>query len=136
MISVLKPGTSKRIIYENGDFIHLMVGEKEVTGDLFYISDSLLIIGSEIVYPDSISMVIDYSKGNFPTRLSQKLIAGGIFYLLLTTVNRIGNKDDPVFTEYNLKISGGLALSGIIVGLFKKRKFKLNKNSQLTILNP
>ena len=136
MISVIKAGTKKRRIYKQGEFIHLEVGKKEYMGELFYISDSLLIIDEHVVIPDSVTKIYDYSKGNFPTRFSQKLIAGGVFYFFLTTVNRAGNKDDPVFTEYNGKVSTALILSGIIVGQFKKRAFRLNKRSRMTVLNP
>jgi len=136
MISVIKAGTKKRTIYHNGDFIHLETASREITGDIFLITDSILVIGEEVVFTDSITTIIDYSKGHFASNASQKLVAGGIFYFLLTTVNRLGNKNDPVFTDYNTNISLGLIVSGIIVGTFKKRKFYLNKNSRLTVLNP
>jgi len=136
MISVIKAGTKKRIIYHIGDFIHLETNTREISGDLFLITDSLLVIGEEVVLTDSITTVIDYSKGRFATNANQKLISGGIFYFILTTVNRLGHKDDPIFTDYNINISLGLIVSGIIVGTFKKRKFYLNKNSRLTVLNP
>lgn len=68
--------------------------------------------------------------------MSAKLISAGVFYFLLTTVNRSGNGNDPVLTDYNAKISAGLALSGILVAKFKKRVFRLNKRSRLTVLNP
>jgi hypothetical protein len=136
MISVIKAGTTKRVIYHTGDFIHLETANRDISGELFLISDTLLVIGEEVVYVDNIITVIDYSKGRFANNASQKLIAGSIFYFLLTTVNRVGNKNDPVFTDYNTNISLGLIVTGIIVGTFKKRKFKLDKKSRLAILNP
>lgn len=136
MISVVKAGTKKRRIYYQNDFIHLEAGKKVITGELFYISDSLIIVDDYAIHPDSITKVHDYSKGSFPERLGRKLIAGGVFYFLLTTVNRAGNKDDPVLTDYNAQLSSGFVLSGIIVGQFKKRVFRLNKRSRLTVLNP
>lgn len=136
MISVIKAGTKKRILFREADFIHLNVGKKKITGHLFYISDTLLLVDDLPVQPDSITKIHDYSKGNFASRMSAKLISAGVFYFLLTMVNRSGNGNDPVFTDYNAKISVGLALSGILVAKFKKRVFRLNKKSRLTVLNP
>ena len=136
MISVIKAGTKKRRLYHEGDFIHLNIGKREVTGHLFYISDTLLLVDDLPVNPDSVTKIHDYSKGNFASRMSAKLVSAGVFYFLLTTINRSGNGDDPVFTDYNAKISAGLALSGILIAKFRKRVFKLDKTSRLTVLNP
>ncbi len=136
MISVTKAGTKKRRIYNVKDFIHVKTSSGHLSGELFSISDTLLIIADQAVHPDSILKVYDYSKGNFANALSKKLMAAGVFYFVLTTVNRTTNKDDPVFTDYNAQISAGLVAAGILVDPLKRRVFRMKRKGRLVVLNP
>ena len=132
----MKAGTKKRTLYVEGDLIHAETENGLISGELFSISDTLLIIDSTLVAPADIIKIHDYSRGGLAAQAQAKFIAGGIFYFLLTTVNRAGNQDDPVFTDYNAKVSGGIILAGAFFGLFKKRVYRMNKKGKLAVLIP
>ena len=115
-------------MYRENDHIKLMTRSTNVkiSGRINMISDSSLIINfaNEILLDDI--KVVYRSRWGF--NLMQKvLLASGILYLSLSTLNGVINNDSPIVSEKTLKIAGGLLIGGIILTPLTSRMHRIEK---------
>ena len=136
MISIIKAGTKQRRIYHVGEHIELKYEKKMLKGELFYISDSTLIVEDKIIPTTSIRLVRDSPSGNFQNRLGKKLVATGIFYFCITTINRTGNGNYPLFVKDNLSVSLGFIFTGLVLRKLNTHIYRINNKCKLTVLSP
>lgn len=139
ILTLNKPGPVTRIrYYEQAEISFKLTGENIVhTGRITHLTDSTFLLNE--LYPitlQNIRMVINYKKGRTARFLHKAFLGGGIMYFGIGTVNRIIDKDAPSLFEGRFLItSAALIGASFIFTPFSNRKYKINKNRYLKVID-
>lgn len=98
------------------------------------ISDTLFIVEDKLIDPTEITVIYDYSGRHFAQTAAIKFPIAGVGFFMMTTINRLANKDRPVFDQRNLYASAGLVGFGGLMAIFFRKKYDLTKRARLAIL--
>ena len=131
---VEKIGAGRRYAYHTGDFMKLKTKRTRLVLKSFIwdITDSSVMIGKLHTVPlDDIRVV--YKQFRFPNRLGNIiLIAGGVYFGIATLNNLINN--EPVFTSYNLIITGSLLAGGLVLKLLSVKPVHIGLKWKIKVL--
>ena len=133
ILVLYKPGKVKRVLFHEGDEIKVKLkDDKILSGVINTLNDSTFVLGGDEVMLSRIKSVIK-ERGFF--KYSGKLFKiGGVFYSGITAVNSV---IDPK-TDFNSSAviaTTGLLGTGFILSFFKERKYRLDRQCSLRILN-
>ena len=105
-------------------------------GRFAYTNDTALFLQNGYgMHKDSIKSIILYRR--FLHHLSYKIFMASFLYPIVASGNKLLSHDKPLFTEYDLLVSGSLLSLGGIIKIFSRKKYKLFKKKwKLVILKP
>jgi hypothetical protein len=136
ILALDKPGKVKRIRYYEGDVISLKTDSGIwVRGEINRLLDSSLFIDNQQIHLSDIKSVQKTQKG-FGWRLLAKVcINAASGYFLIDTSNRLINGDQPMVHEGTIKASGIMYGVFFISSTIGNRKYRINKNRTLKIID-
>ncbi|MCX6234569.1 MAG: hypothetical protein NT175_07575 [Bacteroidetes bacterium] len=130
-------GTIKNFKYYEGDNIHIRIKNDtaafHLKGKLTNIRDSTIFIDycNEVTITD-IDAVFRERTG---IRIAQSaMIISGTGYFIVDTFNRTINKESPLVDQQTAVIGGSITAAGLIMTLFKERKFNIRDKWRVKIL--
>jgi hypothetical protein len=140
ILTLNKPWPVYRIrYYENQQISFKLKGENIIhTGLIMQLTDSNFLLNDLYPVPiKDITMVIDYDKGYWFRFLHKVTLTAGLFFAAIGTVNIIFAKETPpadgIARMYIT--SAALVGSSFIFKHFSVRKYRINKNRYLKVLD-
>lgn len=127
-----KPGRVKRLRYFVGDKIQIITSDNSrISGEISVIGDSTITIEENKVVLSEISAVV--KKRRFFSFTGTLLSTAGVFFGSIYLVNVAIDKDTKL--DENAYVLGGVLVSGVVLSLFKEKKFKVKDKGRLKILD-
>ncbi len=125
LLKSTRTGKYKKIF--PGKIIQLeSLGGAKMSGSFAFTNDTAIILQNGYgMHKDSIKSIILYQR--FFYQLSYKLLAAAFLYPVAAGGNKFLSGDRPIFTEYDLLVSGSLLSLGGLIKIFSRRKYKLYK---------
>jgi hypothetical protein len=119
--------TGKYKKFSSGKIIQLeSLGGAKINGSFAFTNDTAIFLQNGYgMHKDSIKSIILYRR--FLHQLSYKLFAAAFLYPIAAGGNKFLSEDRPIFTEYDLFVSGSLLSFGGLIKVFSRRKYKLYK---------
>ncbi|MCF8405760.1 MAG: hypothetical protein K9H58_17580 [Bacteroidales bacterium] len=124
-VLVLEKATKREIYYEPGDWIkiHEVIEGRTLSGQIFDLSDSSLVVGGIEVLIKDIDAVYRILDGY---KLLQRIsLLAGASYITLNAVNGFINSDDPMVPNETLIIGTALIGAGFALQPLTTRRHKV-----------
>jgi hypothetical protein len=129
---------TKRIKLREGDsFAFRVDGEKyAIKGELDMILDSAIVLDGEVYFLHSITAVLDFKKYAVYRQISKAAFVAIPSMLLITALHRgLNTNESPLIDKNALQVTGVFAAIGLAFAPFRVKKYQLDKNWQLRIID-
>ncbi len=131
-----KPGAVKRLRFRPGDEIAIKLrGDRRVYRDVIMnVTDTALIIRQTVVPLRDIRAIVVYREGGLARAALTKLPIAGMLYLLASTYNPVFRRERPDYDWNNVKVSGIIAGSGLLMLPLLKKTYRINNFRTIKVL--
>ncbi len=131
-----KQGGIKNYKYRTGDQIMFSLpgNENVFSGELTLIGDSTFVLDNTLEINIKAVQSI-YRTRHFFRWFSKVLVMAGVVYIGVEAVNGVINNDSPMISKQTAIAASVMVGTGLILNVFKTRKFKIGDKYHLKILN-
>lgn len=137
-LTLTKPGFNNRIRYQTGDVVgfKLKSDNKKYKGPIAFVTDSMVGINDSVmIMLSDVKVFYDYEKGAGARFGSRLLLSAGLVYGVVVLVNGSLANSGDLQSSTNAIVIGSLIGGGLILIPFSHRKFKINKNRWLKVMD-
>ncbi len=137
-LTLTKPGFNNRIRYQTGDVVgfKLKSDNKKYKGPIAFVTDSMVGINDSVmIMLSDVKVFYDYEKGAGARFGSRLLLSAGLVYGIVVLVNGSLANSGDLQSSTNAIVIGSLIGGGLILIPFSHRKFKINKNRWLKVMD-
>lgn len=137
-LALTKRGINSRIRYYEGDKVGFKLkGEKHIyKGTISYCGTASVMLSDSVTIqlPD-VAVFYDYEHGRAAKFGSRLLITAGVFYGAIVLINGALANSGDLQNKNNAIVIGSLIGGGLILLPFGNKRYKLNSNRRLSIID-
>jgi hypothetical protein len=137
-LTLTKPGFNNRLRYHTGDVVgfKLKSDNKKYKGPIAFVTDSMVGINdSAMILLSDVKVFYDYEKGAGARFGSRLLLSAGLLYGVIILINGSLAHSGDLQNSTNAVVVGSLIGGGLILLPFTHRRFKINKNRWLKVMD-